>query len=666
MGSIYVSFIVKSVPVCTENTDLLEKNFQAIYKPIIKSLYSHPSFPVSFAFSGPHIQFFKKRKNELITILRELVDRKQVEILGGAYNDALLPLLNSIDRNGQIDLLTSEIRATFGKRPRGMTLFQDCWDSSLVNNIHTCGIEYVIINSTMLPESKRSFLPIFMSDLGKNVDIFPYYNDLIPDTEMLAEEFVYNIEKAVLKAEKKDTHLQLDADRIVPITLTPEQTAKLNEDKWFEKLCKYLDESSDSRVKLTTLNSFRTNGVKIKIPSYIPIGISDEVSKDIQLHTNDSRNKYPCTIYDYLYSFPASRKLYNRMMYISLLVNQYKADKMRKKTAREKMWQAQNGMTLLNTAKEPLNNSIFRQQSYKYLNEAEKMLRGDGSFTESVTCFDYDNDGLNEYVCRMEQYFAYISFAGGSVPELDIIKDSYNYADNLKRCFNFDGCDDEYERGFFIDHLFTDSQLELYIKGEPAGDGVFSRIQYSQLKYSPQHHEVQLCARAVWKPTGQTVYLRKKYVINSTGMYVQYIIKNESDKPLRAKFAVESNICDIPFLSTKKSGFSIETVDNGEVVSLNTEVSSQAMNKKGKLSNVQIVRMSDKPNGISFVFEPNEKCSYCFNPIKFNRPGFDGAKIDTVNLTYASSLIWDVNIEPGRETEKSINFTIIPVKKIKM
>ena len=665
MGSIYVSFIVKSVPVCIEGTEVLEKSFQTVYKPLLKYLYSHPSFPISFAFSGAQIQFFKKRKNELITILHELTDRKQVEILGGAYNESLLPLLNSADRNGQIDLLTSEIRATFGKRPRGMTLFQDCWDSSLVNNIHTCGIEYVILNSSIIPDSKKTFLPIFMSDLGKNVDILPYYNELVPNEEMLSEEFVYNIEKAVLKVEKKDNHLQLDADRIIVISLTPELTAKLNDSKWFEQLGKYLDGNYEGRVKLCTLNSYRTNGVKIKIPSYIPAGISEEVAKINSIGNSEKNSKIPCTIYDFLYTFNASKKLYNRIMYISLLVNQYKTDKMRKKTAREKLWQAQNGMSLLCTSNEPGCNSAYRQQAYKYLTEAEKMLRGDGQFEESVTCFDYDNDGIDEYVCRMDQYFAYISLAGGCVPELDIMKDTCNYADNLTRKFEFDGCDDNYDRGFFIDHLFTESQSELYIKGELAGDGVFSRIQYSQLKYSQKHHEVQLCARAVWKPTGQTVYLRKKYVINSTGMYVQYIIKNESEKPLKAKFAVESNISDVSYMTSAKPGFSIETLDNGEVCMIDMSKSTEQLNKKGKLANVQIVRISDTPNGISFVFEPNEKCSYCYNPIKFNRPGFDGTKIAPVNLTYESSLFWDINIEPGMETEKSINFTIIPVKKIK-
>ena len=665
MGSIYVSFIVKSVPVFTESTEVLEKSFQTIYKPVLKYLYSHPLFPMSFAFSGPQIQFFKKRKNELITILRELTDRKQVEILGGGYNDPLLPLLNSADRNGQIDLLTSEIRATFGKRPRGMTLFQDCWDSSLVNNIHTCGIEYVILNSSIIPESKRSFLPIFMSDLGKNVDIFPYYNDLLPDEQMLPNEFIYNIEKAVLKVEKKDNHLQLDADRIIAISLTPEMVSKLNEAKWFEQLGKYIQANDSGRVKLTTLNNYRTAGVKIKIPSYIPIGISDEVSKITSISSTEKTNKYQVNVFDFLNTFNESKKLYNRMMYLSLLVNQCKTDKMRKKTAREKLWQAQNGMTLLCTANEPQFNATYRQQAYKYLNEAEKMLRGDGKFEESVTCYDYDNDGIDEYVCRMEQYFAYISLAGGSVPELDIIKDYCNYADNLKRKFEFDGHDDNYERGFFIDHLFTENQLELYIRGEPAGDGVFSRIQYSQLKYISKHHEVQLCARAVWKPTGQTVYLRKKYVINSTGMYVQYIIRNESEKPLKAKFAVESNISDVSFTLNSKSGINIETLDNGDVFNFDFSKSTEALNKKGKLNNVQVVRVSNQPNGVSFVFEPNEKCSFCYNPIKYNRPGFDGNKIAPVAITHTASIFWDVNIEPGRETEKSINFTIIPVRKIK-
>ena len=39
-------------------------------------------------------------------------------------------------------------------------------------------------------------------------------------------------EKLGMKVEKKDTHIQLDADRIIAITLTPKEAAKLIESKW--------------------------------------------------------------------------------------------------------------------------------------------------------------------------------------------------------------------------------------------------------------------------------------------------------------------------------------------------------------------------------------------------------------------------------------------------
>ena len=180
-----------------ESNEILDKNYQAVYKPIVKFLYTHPDFPFSFSLSGNQIRFFKKRKNELITIFRELVERKQVEVLGGGYYDPVLPLLYPVDRNGQIDMLSAEIRQTVGKRPRGISLFGDCWDSSLVNNIHTCGIEYVLLESTLIPDNKRKFLPIIMSDLNKSVDIFPYYDGLIQTNDITPEDFLLNIEKSV-------------------------------------------------------------------------------------------------------------------------------------------------------------------------------------------------------------------------------------------------------------------------------------------------------------------------------------------------------------------------------------------------------------------------------------------------------------------------------------
>ena len=141
MNSIYVCFNFNTVSLCSDTPEEYDKIYQSVYKPLARFLYSHQNFKFSFAFNGPQLVYYKKKRNEFITILKQLVERNQVEILGGGFYSPVLPLLFSVDRNTQIDMLSTEIRQTVGKRPRGITMFEDIWDSSLVTNLQTCGIE---------------------------------------------------------------------------------------------------------------------------------------------------------------------------------------------------------------------------------------------------------------------------------------------------------------------------------------------------------------------------------------------------------------------------------------------------------------------------------------------------------------------------------------------
>lgn len=665
MNSIYLCFCLKSVSTNVESNDFFEKNYQTIYKPLIKFLYNNSSFPFSFSFSGSQLSFYKKRKNELLQILHELVNRKQIEAIGGNFYDALLPIIYPVDRNSQIDLLSAEIRQTTGKRPRGMFLFEDCWDPALINSIHTCGIEYVLLEKSLLSENKQKYLPIVVSDLSKSIDILPYYDDLKPNKETTPKEFIDNITKTIHKIETKDQYFQFEPERIVTICFTQDEIVNLINSKWFEKLLDYLKNNPNTRIKLSTPYHYIKNK-ETEIPGFVPSGISEKVSNRIlRKQQQNTKTKPKYSIYDFMENTPASHRLCNRMLYISMLVNQYKNDKMRKKAAREKLWEAQSGISLLGTLDEPYLNTISRQNAYKSLIEAENFLREEGKTKESITCFDYNVDGLNEYVCRMENYFAYISLVSGSVQEFDVFKTKCNYVDNILRNSEYDGYSDDYQRGMFIDHFFTNDQFKKYINNEPAGSGVFSKIRYKEINYSQTHHEIYLSANAIWTPTKQSIYLRKKIIINSTGMYVQYIIKNESNKKLNAKFAVESNLTHINFIPENINYYNVEVVDNGQKIDIESNKNTKKLVDKNKLLNTQLVRISDNENGMSFVFEPNEKSGYSYSPLFIKRPSNDYKKISEASLIYVSTIFWDLEIEPGMETEKSINFTIVPVKKIK-
>lgn len=669
MSSIYISFSLKTFSTSMESTEVLEKDYQTVYKPLAKFIYSHPEFCFSFSFTGTQLKFFKKRRNEFLALLRDSVNKKQVEIIGGGYYDPVLPLLYSSDRNGQIDLLSTEIRQTIGKRPRGITLFADCWDASLVNNLQTCGIEYVILDSSIIPPQKRKFLPIIMSDLGKTVEIFPYYSNLVPDPKIEPKEFVENIIHTVEKVERKDTYVQLQPDRIVNIALEHKDIPLLFATGWFDKLSDYLIANPDLRIKTVTPSVYKKNQV-VTVPAYITAGINSQIAKWIgraYTEIDISKLKSQYSVYDFMETYPQSRSLYDRVLYVSMLFNQIKNDKQKKNAARDKLWQAQNGAGLLCTPMGAFSNSKYRQQCYKALAEAEKILQ-DGAlkpFNETINCFDYNCDGNDEYVCRMKNYFSMISLKGGSIHELDVLKAPGNYADNLTRVLEYDNYADDYDRGLFVDHIFSEEQFKNYLKGEPAGNGIFSRIQYQEVRFNASHKEIELYSEALFPPTKQKISLRKKYIVNSDGMSVQYILKNESEKPFAAKFAVESNFTDINFNPEELSYFKLELIDNGKKIEIDTQKPTAKLLRSKQLKNVYLVHLCDMQNGVAFDFEPNETGSYCYFPLLFKRPDFDGKDIVPVSLTYVSSIFWDVELKPGMETEKNINFTISSIKKQK-
>ena len=84
---------------------------------------------------------------------------------------------------------------------------------------------------------------------------------------------------------------------------------------------------------------------------------------------------------------------------------------------------------------------MIRQNAYRSLTEAEKYIRAADTFKESVTSYDYNNDGLIEYICRMDKYTACISKNAGAINELNIMHNTGNYADNLSRIEKFDKVD---------------------------------------------------------------------------------------------------------------------------------------------------------------------------------------------------------------------------------
>lgn len=662
MSQVHICYSLKSSRIGPEQKEIFEKDYENVYKPAAKFLYSHPEFRMSFAFNGVQIDFLQKEYPEFIEILRELISRRQIEILGGGYYDPAFPLLFPMDRTGQIEFLTSTLRSVTGKRPRGITLCASIWDYSLVSCFYNCGMDYVLLDDSLIPDEKQKFVPLIMSDKGKTISILPLYQEFKPEIQDDPRDYLNLISKKIAKSSKNAPKPLKECVKGLDIQFTHEEFQSLLRSGYLEKLYREISEKKDFFDFATPITLVKE--AKLRIPVYIASGMSREVGQwGIEPYRAVKADRhYPISIYDFFQIYPQSRALYDRMLYVSMLVNQSHGDKLRKTSAREKLWEAQNGDGFICTSKGAFVSATYRQQAYKKLTEAEKIARQCGEFKETFVSYDYTGDGQNEYICRMNKYFAVISLGGGAIRELDVLQNSGNFADNLNCVKEFEGYDDNYERGLFIDHIFSEDEFNAYIQNKPSGNGIFSKYIYSELDFSSQRKEVKLIAEAKFQ-NRQKISLKKKYVCYSSGMMIQYILKNESSELLKAKFAVESSFAQTNFNAKDFNAFSLDIVTNGKRQEINTKTSSYELNDSGKLSDVEGIWVTDTDNNITFVFEPNESCGMSFNPIVFKRPEYTTGELIPAGMTFANTMFWDIVLTPGMEMEKTINFSIFSQKK---
>lgn len=640
----------------SDESALLEKNYQNIFKPLLSFLYSHKDFFLTIGFSGPQLAHYEKKHPESVELLHELSSKRQIEIIGGGYYSPVFPLLLPMDRSGQIEKMNSLVRSTIGKRPCGMTLFGSIWDPCLVSTFQSCGIEYIFLDSSLVPKKHLKCCPLIASEQGRSIKIFPSYKNLAPLENESGEEWISRIKKFALNIQPEQYSF-FDSQFFEPVMslcFSLEQFSSFMKSQCFSAVSENSEDISFTTPYLYLKKS------KCFAPAYIPAGMDSEISKWSLVPFEQSENKtgFPLTIHDYLNLYSQNRRLYERMVYISMLVSQCKGgDKVRKNASSEMLWKAQDGTNYLSPAFGGPSPAEKRQKAFRSLNEAERLIReASKNFRESLTSFDCNGDGLNEYICQMEKYNAVVSLRGGQISELNFIRSGANYAASLSRIEKFDSGTDFYSRGFFSDHLIEPGEFEKYLSEEKIKGCIFSNSQFSEKKVESKRKEIQLEGSGFFSSMSLPVKLRKNFIFSSSGITVQYILKNESPIEFNAVLAVELNFAQTRFDKKFELGsqYSAEAVLNEARLLLPDSFYAD--------DGVSIVQVKDCADKRLFVIEPNEDSGLCCSMIAFKRPA-GGLEPKVTSSTYKVALYWNINLSAGMEKEKTINLSIMPLKK---
>ncbi|MGA8223064.1 MAG: alpha-amylase/4-alpha-glucanotransferase domain-containing protein [Candidatus Acidiferrales bacterium] len=126
--------------------DVLERAYKQSYLPFVDVLTRHPAIRLGLHYSGSLLEWLERAHPEYFDLLRGLVKRGQVEIVGGGFYEPILVTIPPEDRQEQIVRLADYIEKHFEARPRGAWLAERVWEPQLPSSLASAGVEYTLVD----------------------------------------------------------------------------------------------------------------------------------------------------------------------------------------------------------------------------------------------------------------------------------------------------------------------------------------------------------------------------------------------------------------------------------------------------------------------------------------------------------------------------------------
>lgn len=442
---------------------VFEAAYEDSYRPFLDVIEKYPELPFSLHTSGCLMEWLVDKHPEYIDHLRALVNRGQVEILGGGFYEPILPNIPSRDRRGQIRGYSEYLLELFGQPIRGMWVAERVWEQSLVSDIAASGIEYTILDdyhfqkAGLRPDQLHGYY--LSEDEGKIIRIFPGSEPMryfIPFQEPhLAIDYLRHVHETHPNA------LVVFADDGEKFGTWPETKIHVYENGWIYRFLDALRANLDW-IEVCTLSQAMDNleplgTVYLPDCSYREMtewALPAERLQEYDHLWHDLEHEERGQLIrgflkggfwrNFRVKYPESREMYARMMQVSQRLQEiieqdpsaFGDQKIHE--ARQELYRGQCNCSYWHGAFGGLYLPHLRNAIYSHLIQAEKWLQayeqeGSGSYVK-VQVRDLNFDGKNEVRLENDHAVAFIAPAtGGHLYELDIRPINLNAAASLAR-----------------------------------------------------------------------------------------------------------------------------------------------------------------------------------------------------------------------------------------
>ena len=438
---------------------VFEEAYQDSYLPFLDVFEPYEHLRISLHTSGPLMQWLQTNHPDYLSRLGHLVEAGRIEIIGGAFYEAILPMIPTRDRVGQIKRFSSWLEERLCPNVEGMWMPERVWESNLTQSIAQAGIKYTVLDDYHFRKAglKNEELTGYyvVEDEGETVFVFPgseHLRYLIPFSE--ANE---TVEFCRQMGEKHPGAVLVFGDDGEKFGTWPNTKKHVYQDGWLERFFQALTDNRDwlSTCRLGEAVSVTPPRGKIYLPdaSYremtewsMPVNRQVEHDELVHQLEHDERWKEIQSFMsggfwrNFKVKYPESNDMYSRMMYVSRLLEnaeQKGCNQQALDVAQDHLYQGQCNCPYWHGAFGGIYLPHLRNAIYTHLIAAESLIEkamGRPDRWVEATTEDYNFDGSNEIRLANEQLVSWISAQkGGQLYGLDLRAINHNLAATIQR-----------------------------------------------------------------------------------------------------------------------------------------------------------------------------------------------------------------------------------------
>lgn len=656
--------------------------FEKAYLPFVDILERFPEVKVAMHYTGSLLDWITEHQPRFIDRIRQMVSRGQVEIMGGAYYEPILPSIPEADKIGQIEHLSARLEELFGARPRGMWLAERVWEPALAKPISDAGLRYVTVDDTHFFDAGQGDLDHYYrtEEEGRALDIFPISEELrylIPFRP--PQETIDFLRERRPESGKRLYVLADDGEKFGVWPDTHDLVyAKGRLEQFFSLLLEHRD-----WLKTATFSEFM-DLYPPRGPVYLPTGSYREM-KDWS--GGFWRN--------FLTRYPESNRMHKKMLAVRRRLEELPRDGREYAQARDRIWAGQCNCAYWHGVFGGLYLNFLRAAVWQNLLEAEKTI--DDALHEGPYLEVVEEDRLFEGQAAIELRTDRLGLLlaphlGGSLWELSWRPAAVNLLDTLTRrpeAYHRQLLEqgaapsppeegavsihhlarvkeeglldhliyDPYPRGGLIEHFLNPgTTLEQFRRGE-YGEATDFLLQPADTKLERIAGDGPEGMRAVFRRSGRVegggeVILTKTLEVRAgeDRLAVEYVAENSGPDRIALSFAVEWNLAFIGGYDDERY-YAIpgRNLEEPHLASIGSE------------EEVERLVLVDRRRDISLALEWD-------SPAKLWRMPVETVSLSESGLerSYQQSLVlarWDFSLAPGEKRRLRLALEIAPASK---